>query len=260
MAFISGWSKSVFRPLALLLPLVALTALSGCMGQGINLENINFHKLFAKKKSPTANKTAEQLIHMGMANLKAQKFSDAADDFKKLKEEYPYSKYASLASLKLGDAYFGEEKYVQAAMSYSDFARLHPNNENTPYVLYQAAMSHFLMFTEVDRDPDATTAAIKIFNTVIDNYPGSEYAAKAQKQLLECRKRLAGHLFGIAQQYYISGDYSAAKVRLDMLREKYPEEIADLGYVPRLRRMLAKCGKEVARGPKKPDIWTRIGF
>ena len=258
MAFIFGRSKSAFRPMALLLFLLTLTTLSGCMG--VNLENINFRKMFAKKKSPTINKTAEQLVHMGMSNLSKSRFSDAAEDFKKLKEEYPYSKYATFASLKLGDAYFGEQKYVESAMSYSEFARLHPSNENTPYVLYQAGMSHFLMFTAVDRDPKETTVAVKLFNTLVDNYPGSEYAAKAQKQLLECRKRITCHLFAVARQYYISGDYSAARLRLDTMRQKYPGETSGLGYMPQVKQMLARCNKGVAKGPRKPDIWTRIGF
>ncbi len=258
MIFVCGRSKPLFRPLALILLLVALAAQSGCAA--INLEDINFSHMFSKKQSPVVNKTAEQLIDMGMADLRQQNFSEAAEAFKKLKEEYPYSKYATLASLKLGDAYFGEEKYVLSAMSYKEFARLHPNNENAPYVLYQAAMSHFLMFTATDRDPAETAAAIKIFHTVIDNYQGSEYAAKARKQLLECDKRLASHLFGVARQYYVSGDYFAAKTRLDTVKQQYPKQIAELGYRPRLDKMLAKCDSEVAKGPKRPDIWTRCGF
>lgn len=258
MAFTSGRSTAFFRPLALLLFVLTLASLGGCAG--VNLENINFRKMFAKKPSPTANKTAEQLVDMGRANLKAGKFSEAAQDFKKLKEEYPYSKYATLAALKLADAYFGDEKYSQAAMTYSEFARLHPGNNNTPYVLYQAGMSHFLMFSEVDRNQDETVAAMKIFNTVIANYPDSKYAAMAKKQLFECTKRLTSHLFGVARQYYISGDYMAARSRLDTMKHKYPREIADLGYGHRVNQMLAECDKEIAKGPRKPSIWRRIGF
>ena len=38
------------------------------------------------------------------------------------------------------------------------------------------------------------------------------------------------------------------------------QEVADLGYGPVVNKMLAKCDKEVAKGPWKPDIWTRAGF
>lgn len=250
--------KPFLRLLAVLLLSCSLAALGGCAG--INLEKVDFAKIFKKKKSPTVNKTAEQLMQMGTQNLAKSNFSDAADDFKKLKEEYPYSKYATIAELKLGDAYFGEEKYVESAMSYTEFARLHPNNENAPYVLYQAGMSHFLMFSATDRDLAETDKAMKVFNTVVDNYPNSEYAAKAKKQLFECRKRLACHLYCIAKQYFISKHFSAAKKRLQTLKQKYPDEITKLGFSSRVDAMLAKCGTEIAKGPQKPDIWIRMGF
>ncbi len=82
-----------------------------------------------------------------------QEYEKAADDFKKLKEHYPYSKYAILAELKLGDAYLFDKKYSEAALTYEEFVRLHPRNEVIPYVLYQVGMSHFLTFTAVDRGP-----------------------------------------------------------------------------------------------------------
>ncbi|MGC9197152.1 MAG: outer membrane protein assembly factor BamD [Syntrophobacteraceae bacterium] len=244
--------------MAVLLLCGSLAALGGCAG--INLEKVDFAKIFQKKKSPTVDKTAEQLMQMGTQNLAKSYFSDAADDFKKLKEEYPYSKYATIAGLKLGDAYFGEQKYVESAMSYTEFARLHPNNEHAPYVLYQAGMSHFLMFSATDRDLAETAKAMKVFNTVIDNYPDSKYAAMAKKQLFECTKRLACHLYCIGKQYFISGHYSAARKRLETLKQKYPEEIVKLGFSPKVEEMLAKCGTEIAKGPEKPDIWVRMGF
>lgn len=258
MGLMSDRLKPFFRPLALVLVLFTLTALSGCAD--VNLANVKWSKIFKKKKAPIVNKTAEQLIHMGMDNLGKRHFSDAADDFKKLKEEYPYSKYATLASLKLGDAYFGEQKYVEAGMSYEEFARLHPNSKHTPYVLYRAGMSHFLMFTAADRDPAETRKAIKIFDTLIANYPGSEYAAKARRQLIECKKRLAVHIFTMAKQFYLSGHYPAAKGRLDSMEKKYPTEIAELGYGPSIKKMLAKCQVEIAKGPPRPSRLVRWGF
>ncbi len=258
MVLISDRLKPVFRLSALSLLLFTFAALGGC--SYVNLENIDFHKVFAKNTSPTVNKTAEQLMHMGTENLAKKNYSDAAEDFKKLKEAYPYSKYATIAGLKLGDAYFGEQKYVEAAMSYKEFARLHPGDANAPYVLYQAGMSEFLMFTATDRDQVETHKAIAIFNTLIENFPGSEYALRARKQLAECNKRLASHLFCIAKQYYLSRHYSAAKTRLLTLKQKYPDEMVALGYQPQVEKMIAKCKTEVAKGPVKPDIWVRMGL
>ena len=195
-----------------------------------------------------------------MAKLQKKDYSEAAEDFKKLKEHYPYSKYAILAELKLGDAYFYDKKYSEAAMTYEEFVRLHPRNEVVPYVLYQVGMSHFLTFSAVDRDPEETKTAMQSFEKVVQNFPQSEYAAKAEKQIVECKKRIISHMFSVATHYFINKYYAAAKTRLDTMMQKYPQAVADLGYGPRVEKMLAKCEMEIAKGEKKPDFWTRVGF
>lgn len=254
---VSGRFKPVFRPRGALLLLVALLFLSGC---GVNLKQYYFGDLFSKKSSSTVDKNARQLALTGMANLQKKDYAKAAENFKKLKEHYPFSKYAILAELKLGDAYFGERKYSEAALSYEEFVRLHPRNEVIPYVLYQVGMSHFLNFTSVDRDPAETKTAMDAFGKVIQNFPKSEYAAKSEKQIEECKKRITCHMFGIAHHYYINGYYRAAKTRLDTMIQTYPQAVADLGYGSEVQKMLAKCNKEVAKGDRKPDFWTRVGF
>jgi len=256
MVCISSHTKPVFRPLGLLVILTAFLALNGC---GTNLKEYYFGDLFSKK-SQTVDKTAEQLALSGMTKLQQKDYVKAAEDFKKLKEHYPYSKYAILAELKLGDAYFGARKYNEAAMSYEEFVRLHPRNEVIPYVLYQVGMSHFLTFTTVDRDPEETKTAMQAFEKVVQNFPQSEYAAKSEKQIMECKKRIISHMFSVARHYYINKYYAAAKSRLDTMVQKYPQAVADLGYGPTVEKMLAKCDKEVAKGEKKPDFWTRVGF
>lgn len=253
MACIFGRSKLVFRLLGVLLLLIAFSAANGCS----SLKEIN---PFAKKKPSTIDKTAKQLALLGMAKLEKKDYEKAAEEFKKIKEHYPYSKFAILADLKLGDAYFGAEKFSEAALSYEEFVRLHPRNEVIPYVLYQAGMSHFLTFSNVNRDPEETKTAMQTFEKVIQSFPKSEYAAKSEKQILECKKRIISHMFGVAKHYYINKYYAAAKTRLDTMVQKYPEALADLGYGPTVEKMIVKCNMEVAKGERKPDFWTRTGF
>jgi outer membrane protein assembly factor BamD len=250
-------SKGVFRSWSLALLVIALLALNGC--GGTNLREFYFGDLFSKKSS-TIDKTAEQLAFSGMGQIEKKEYGKAAEDFKKLKEHYPYSKYAILADLKLGDAYFYDKKYSEAALAYEEFIRLHPRNEVVPYVLYQLGMSHFLTFTNVERDPEETNTAMQTFEKVIQNFPKTEYAAKSEKQIIECKKRMISHMFGVARLYYMNKRYAAAKTRLDIMIQKYPQAIAELGYGPPVEKMLATCEKEVAKGEWKPDIWTRAGF
>jgi outer membrane protein assembly factor BamD len=246
----------IFRLSGLLLMVIAFLALNGC---GTSFRDHSFGGLF-KKKSSAIDKTAEQLALSGAGKLQKKDYKGAVEDFKKLKEHYPYSKYAILAELKLGDAYFYDKKYSEAAMTYEEFVRLHPRNEVVPYVLYQVGMSHFLTFSAVDRDPEETKSAMQAFEKVIQNFPQTEYGAKAEKQLMECKKRMVSHMYGVAVHYYKNKYYAAAKIRLDTMVQKYPQAVADLGYGPSVEKMLAKCQLEIGKGERKPDFWTRVGF
>ncbi|MHC1727869.1 MAG: outer membrane protein assembly factor BamD [Syntrophobacteraceae bacterium] len=250
-------SKRSLRPASLILSILMVLLLNGC--GGLDIKEFYFGDLFGGKSS-TIDKTAEQLAVDGTLKLQKKDYDGAAEDFKKLKEHYPYSKYAILAELKLGDAYFHDKKYNEAAIAYEEFVRLHPRNEVVPYVLYQVGMSHFLTFSAVDRDPEETSIAMQSFEKVVQNFPKSEYAARAEKQILECKKRVIAHMFRVARHYYINNEYHAAKTRLDLMIQKYPQAVSDLGYGRDVERMLAKCEVEVAKGEKKPGFWTRAGF
>ena len=114
MVCISGRFKLVLRPLGILLLLIAFSAVNGCTGT--SLSDLHLSNLFAKKKPTTIDKTAEQLALSGMAKIEKKEYGKAAEDFKKLKEHYPYSKYAILADLKLGDAYFYDQKIQRSSV------------------------------------------------------------------------------------------------------------------------------------------------
>ena len=249
-----GKSTRIVRFLSLL---VVFFLLGGC--GGTNLMQFYFDDLFGKSSS-AIDKTAEQLAVQGMQNMQKKDYDEAVNDFKKLKEHYPYSKFAILAELKLGDAYFYDKKYSEASIAYEEFVRLHPRNEVIPYVLYQIGMSHFLAFSSVDRDPEETQLAMQSFQKVTKNFPKSEYARKADKQLFECKKRIVSHEMDVARYYYSAGEYAAARARLSGLIEKYPQVIADLGYGKDAQKMLTRCETECAKGEKKPGFWTRAGF
>lgn len=249
--------RNGFSRLSRLLPLFILMFLmSGC---GTNLLQFYFDDLFGKGSS-TIDKTAEQFAIDGTQNMHKKDYEEAVKDFKKLKEHYPYSKYAILAELKLGDAYFYNKQYSEASIAYEEFVRLHPRNEVIPYVLYQIGMSHFLTFSSVDRDPEETSLSMQAFQKVVENFPNSTYAKKSEKQLLECKKRLVAHEMNVARYYYSKDEYLAARGRMEAVVQKYPQAIADLEYGKEMQKMMAKCEAECAKGEKKPGFWTRIGF
>lgn len=219
-----------------------------------------FGDTFSKGSGSVIEKSAEQLALEGMQEMQKKNYDDAIKAFQQLKERYPYSKYAMLAELKLGDARYFNKEYTEAAIAYEEFARLHPRNEVVPYVLYQIGMCHFLLFSAIDRDPEETRLAMEAFERLMQAYPQSEYARRAKQQYFECQKRIVAHEFNVGRLYYIMKEYQAARNRLETISQKYPEAVRELGYEKEVAEMLAACGNHLNEGGKKPSVWTRFGF
>ena len=78
----------------------------------------------------------------------------------RLKDNFPFSPYTVEAELALGDAYYLDERYPEAAESYKDFESMHPRHEAIPYVLYQVGMSDLKSFISVDRPTTAVQESL----------------------------------------------------------------------------------------------------
>ncbi len=65
--------------------------------------------------------SAEELALRGMEAYDAGNYRRAVEHFQKLKDIYPFSRYAILAELKLGDAHYRLEQYEDALFAYEDF-------------------------------------------------------------------------------------------------------------------------------------------
>ncbi len=251
--------NSIKRPRRCALLVLCVAWSLSALGCGTDLTQYYFGDLFGKRSS-TIDQNAEQLAVEGMEKMRQKDYDAALKAFQKLKEQYPYSKYAILAELKLADAHFHKRDYAEAAIAYEEFARLHPRNEVIPYVLYQIGMSHFLSFSTIDRDQGETQRAMEAFQRVIQAFPETQYAKKAQVQLFECQKRLVAHEFYVGRFYFRQKRYQSAKERLERISTAYPEAVRELGYEDSVREMLEVARAEVAKGEAKPSIWTRMGF
>lgn len=244
------------RLIAYLPMLMVLVGISGCNSW---FAKYYFGDEFDKPASET-EKAPAQLALEGSEKMRDKDYDDALKDFQQLKERYPYSKYAILAELKVGDAYYYKKDYTEAAVAYEEFVRLHPRNEVAPYVLYQIGMCHFLSFRSVDRDQEETQLAMDSFNRLVQAYPDSEYSRKAQKQLFECQKRIVAHEVAVARFYSRRGEYRSAKQRLDKVMADYPAAVKDLRCENEVEEMQTLCASEINKGEKKDSVWTRIGF
>jgi len=191
-----------------------------------------------------STKTPAELIAEGVKNMERSRYTAAIEAFEDVRDRFPYSKYAVLAELRIADAEFKREEYDAAFGAYDQFEKLHPKNENIPYVIYQKAMCHFKRMTTPDRDQFHTMRAKEIFERLIRRFPKSEYANRAMKNLRKCLLFLAEHELYVGHFYFRMGEYRAALARYNYLLQNYP----DMGQYYEALEYISKCKEKLAQG------------
>lgn len=186
-------------------------------------------------------KTAQELINDGMEQYNDKDYEDAVESFEKLKDWYPFSKYAILAELKLGDAYYHLEEYEDAIAAYEDFESLHPRNEAIPYVIYQTGLCYFERIDTVDRDQSTAQKALETFERLRKQFPKDPYSIKAEQNIKDCQKSLAGHDFYVGLFYYKSKHYKAALQRFKNVLTNYP----DVGVHQKALQYIMQCEEKI---------------
>ncbi|RLB82877.1 MAG: outer membrane protein assembly factor BamD [Deltaproteobacteria bacterium] len=192
---------------------------------------------FQAKKEKTARELAEE----GMEAFKNEDYKKAIASFEKLKDWYPFSQYAMLAELKLGDAHYHRKEYDEAIFAYEEFENLHPKNEAIPYVIYQTGRCYFERLQTIDRDQTMTREALQTFERLIRTYPASPYAKKARDHLKVCNRNLAEHEFYVGLFYYKSKHYKAALERFKTVVKSYP----DLGVHHKALQYISLCHAKI---------------
>lgn len=172
---------------------------------------------------PETEETAEDLIDKGMKQYNKGSYRTAIQTFEKLRDWYPFSKYAILAELKIADAFYQLRYYNDAIYAYREFESLHPRNEATPYVINQIGLSYFGSVGTIDRDQGAAARALQAFQRLIRQFPDSEYAAEARENIRKCQRSLAGNELEIGLFYFKQKRYEAALHRFRTLLAMYPD-------------------------------------
>jgi outer membrane protein assembly factor BamD len=186
-------------------------------------------------------KPAQELAAEGMAQFKKGKYKSSILTFEKLKDWYPFSKLASLAELKVADAYYQIKEYESAIAAYQEFENLHPRNEAIPYVIYQIGRCWFDQMDTIDRDHTYAQNALQAFLRLSRQYPDDPYTLRAREHIDQCRKNLAEYEFYVGMFYFKSKQYMAAKHRFTAVLTDYP----DVGVQQRALHYVTLCDEKI---------------
>jgi outer membrane protein assembly factor BamD len=197
--------------------------------------------LYEKYLGGKEDKRPAELMREGMKNFERGNYEEATEAFQRLKDRYPYSKYAITAELKMADALYEKEEFEEAYAAYDDFERLHPKNESIPYVIYQKGMCNFRRVTTIDRDQSFTLKAKEEFERLARRFSRSEYANRARKNIRQCLIYLAEYELYVGHFYYKMGKYRTAMNRYIYLIQNYP----DMGQYHEALDYISRCKEKL---------------
>jgi outer membrane protein assembly factor BamD len=149
-------------------------------------------------------------------------YKDAIASWEKVRDSYYSPELNTLAELKIAEAHFLGEEYIEAAVAYEAFLQNHPNHPRVPDVLYQLGLAYTYQMLAPDQDQTSTTHALNAFRTLKERYPEDRRIGEVQIYIDRCLNMLAARDLIVANYYLRTGYYSASINRIEGLLEKYP--------------------------------------
>lgn len=200
------------------------------------------------ERGPAGSK-AEAAFNRAEDSFDSGDFIDASARYNAIRSQYPYSRFATLAELRLADAYYEQDKFPAAIQQYRSFIKLHPNHDKVVYAQYRVAESFagqmpddwFLLPPSYERDLASTRDAEREFRYFLKKYPDGEFTPDAKKSLARIRRRLADHEFYVGVFYLERDNPRAAAMRFTYLLDKY----SGLGLDPNALFLLARASLEL---------------
>jgi outer membrane protein assembly factor BamD len=152
-----------------------------------------------------------------------KRYDDAIAQYKKVRDAYASTELSSSAELRIADAYFDSERFIEASSAYDEFRKLHPTHPKTPYALYRMGLSNFNLITGTDRDQTPQKNAVVYFEEFLLKYPKSEYAADAVTKLEDVKGQQLKYEQYVAGFYIRTDKYVSAIKRLEEALVTFPK-------------------------------------
>jgi outer membrane protein assembly factor BamD len=158
-------------------------------------------------------------------------YKDAIASWEKVRDSYYSPELNTLAELKIAEAHFLGEEYIEAAVAYEAFLQNHPNHARVPDVLYQLGLAYTYQMLAPDQDQTSTVSALHAFQSLKERYPEDRRIGEVQIYIDRCLNMLATRDLIVADYYLRTGYYSASINRIEGLLATYPSYYqADKAY------------------------------
>ena len=178
-----------------------------------------------------AKDSPEQVYRDARKDLQIGNYDNAVARYELLEARYPFSDQAKQGQLDLLYAYYKNRAGESAVDQAEQFIRENPTHPRVDYAHYIRGLVYFesgLSWIErvfkadlTQRPPTEARKSFQAFQTLVQQFPKSPYAADARQRMVYLRNRLADYEVAVARFYLKRAAYVGAASRARGVIEAY---------------------------------------
>jgi outer membrane protein assembly factor BamD len=142
----------------------------------------------------------------------------------------------------LGEAYFARGQHLEAAREFRKASDETPNHPLAPEALLRVGDVYADLWRRPELDPTYGQTALATYQELLNRYPGSSPAKRAQLRIAELNERFAYKTYRAAVFYYRLKAYDSAILYLKDLIANYPKSTVAPEALVRLVRAYRSLG------------------
>jgi outer membrane protein assembly factor BamD len=166
--------------------------------------------IFGSKPDRVDNDPPDVIYNKADALIDKGKYKEAAKQYEEVDINDPYSQEARKAIVMSAFAYYKAGQYDDAVTAADRYLTLHPGTKESDLAQNIIGMSYYDRVLDPKRDQTFARNALKAYETLLQRYPDSRYAAKAANRTRVLRDLLAANEMQIGRFYLRKNNYLAA--------------------------------------------------
>src|SRR5207244_8285443 len=113
----------------------------------------------------------------------------------------------------------------KAIKEFESFMSFYPRHQIADLVQFRLATAYYDQLKPVEQDQGLSKKALDQFKKLVKEYPESRSATDALARIDICRGRLAQKEVWVANYYFVQGNPSSARQRLELVLKDFPRTL-----------------------------------
>jgi outer membrane protein assembly factor BamD len=200
---------------------LGLLLLSACGGS---------EKKAADKRTKVSVADAQVAYEAALIEFIKEDCLDAEPLFREIRREHPFSRFAPLSELRIGDCQMMQKHHAEAIETFKTFVRFRPTHSQIPYARFMIAKGYFAQIPTKtfifppahERELQPARDALEAVRDFVSRHPEDDRVPEAEEMAKKSLEVLAKHELYVAKFYDRLGQRITVIRRLEYLLRQYP--------------------------------------